>query len=323
MRRFAALAALLALGLPAQAIAAGGPVPPSQNAGSVSVPGSPFRYTAGGAGRFTVVRRLARGGAPAVTLRLRGQYGIPGVDYNGQQTGLSADGNTLVLAAIQRYYPPRGTSLIVLDTRTMAVRARIALPGWSNVDAISPDGRWIYLIHYVPSDPNRYSVLGYDLTEHRLLPHPIIDPRDRGEAMSGYPAYRVMSSDGRWAYTLYLRSSGSSAFVHALDTVRHRAVCIDLPASASFSGLSGAKITLGPGGATLLIQNGGITVATVDTRTFVASPPGATVPFEPTRAPARTVAPSGDDGIPWMLIAGPLLALAALGGVATRRRPIT
>jgi hypothetical protein len=46
--------------------------------------------------------------------------------------------------------------------------------------------------------------------------------------MDGQPVTRATSSDGRWAYTLYAREK-NDPFVHALDTVRREAFCVDLP----------------------------------------------------------------------------------------------
>ena len=36
----------------------------------------------------------------------------------------------------------------MLDARQLTVRRRVSLPGWFTVDAISPDGRSVYLIQY-------------------------------------------------------------------------------------------------------------------------------------------------------------------------------
>ena len=47
--------------------------------------------------------------------------------------------------------------------------------------------------------------------------------------MRGQPLSRAMSPDGRWAYTLY-DGNGETPFVHALDTSRATARCIDLDA---------------------------------------------------------------------------------------------
>jgi hypothetical protein len=70
-------------------------------------------------------------------------------------------------------------------------------------------------------------VRALDPASGRLLPGPIVDPEEPDERMQGSPVSRVSSPDGRWAYTLYTGSK--ERFVHALDTVRGRAVCVDLP----------------------------------------------------------------------------------------------
>ena len=45
--------------------------------------------------------------------------------------------------------------------------------------------------------------------------------------MGGQPVVRASSAAGRWAYTLYARR-GDELFVHALDTVKREAFCVDL-----------------------------------------------------------------------------------------------
>lgn len=256
----------LALLVSQGALAAGGPVAPIQNT-YIRVPDSPYRYAALEARGDTVVRRQAAGAARAVSkLRVSGHYGIPGVDYSGSTTGLSADGRTLILAEIPGRRGPPTTRLLVLDTAPLAVRARITLPGWSTVDAISPHGRWLYLIHYPSSDINRYEVRAYDVPAGRLLAKPVVDPRDRGEAMTGIPIDRAMSPSRRWAYTLYFRPRGVP-FVHALDTIGRRAVCIDLP-SLSKVDTGKAHLRIDPGGRVLRVESAGVTRATIDTRTF-------------------------------------------------------
>jgi hypothetical protein len=306
-----ALALWLALIVPC-ALAAGGPVAPLQGT-YIGVPGSPSRYAAFDARSNTVVRRQEAGAGPAVSeLRVSGHYGIPGVDYSGSTTGLSTDGRTLILAELPGNTPPRETRLLVLDTAPLAVRARLTLPGWSTVDAISPTGRWLYLIHYASSDISRYEVQAYDLLARRLLSKPVVDPRDRGEAMVGFPINRVMGVGGRWAYTLYFRPSGVP-FVHALDTARRRAVCIDLPSLSNLD-TGNSHLRLGPGGTALQVDTLGVTQAVIDTRTFTVTSSGGHSPA----ASVRPVAPGrrgtrGQGDVPWELI---VLSIAALGAVA-------
>jgi hypothetical protein len=321
----APLALWLALIVPQGALAAGGPVPPAQGS-YIGVPGSPYRYAAFNARGNTVVKRQARTGPAVSGLRVSGHYGIPGVDYSGSMTGLSADGRTLILAQLPGSRPPRTTRLLVLATAPLAVRTRITLPGWSTVDAISPDGRWLYLIHYPSSDISRYEVRAYDIPAHRLLAKPIVDPRDHG-AMTGLAVNRVMSAGGRWAYTLYFRPSGVP-FIHALDTAGRRAVCIDLP-SVSSADVANGHLILTPGGTTLQVDANGVIQATVNTHTFTVSPGAASsgaassgaassgagqspVALVHPVAPAHR-GPRAHGDAPWELI---VLSIAALGVVA-------
>jgi hypothetical protein len=311
----APLALCLALIAPSCALAAGGPVAPVQGS-YIGVPGSPYRYTAFGARGNTVLKRQAASAGPAVSeLRVSGHYGIPGVDYSGSTTGLSADGRTLILAELPGNRPQRTTRLLVLDTTPLAIRARLTLPGWSTVDAISPNGRWLYLIHYASSDISRYEVRAYDLLARRLLTKPVSDPRDRGETMAGFPINRVMSSGGRWAYTLYLRPSGVP-FVHALDTAGLRAVCIDLPSLSSLD-IGSAHLGLSPAGTALQVDTGGLTRAVIDTRTFAVTAGGGhlrTASVRPVAHGRRRTRGQGDAS--WELI---VLSIAALGVVAAGR----
>jgi hypothetical protein len=223
----------------------------------VTVAGSPYRYvaiTTHTTPKLTVVARIdRRDGRVERWWQIGGDYDVPAVDYNGTGGGLSADGKTLALSSFafdSHVYPPRTTRLAVLDTdlrpqrhlragqlRPPSVFRSIELRGHYAFDAISPDGSTIYLIHHFPnltgpSYLTRYEVKAYDVKSGRLLPEPIVDPDEPEERMEGLPLYRAMSPDGRWAYTLY-DGNGDEPFLHALDTVAGRAVCIDLPQLAT------------------------------------------------------------------------------------------
>ena len=100
----------------------------------------------------------------------------------------------------------------------------------------------LYLIeHTSRQDHNRYRVRAYDLAYERMLRRTIVDRREPSETMAGSPTARATSPGGGWVYTLYQRSNGSS-FVHALDTRRAEAVCIDLPRKATKSWRYGASL---------------------------------------------------------------------------------
>jgi hypothetical protein len=251
-------------------------------------------------------------------LRLAGRYGIPGADFNGTATGLSADGRTLVLEQFSATGRVQPTHLVVLSTRPLTVRKRILLSGWATVDAISPSGRWLYLIRYPsPSDPTRYEVRAYDIPNGKLIRDPIVDPHDRGEQMSGFAVSRVMSPDGRWAYTLYGRPSGGP-FVHALDTVGVRAVCIDLPALAQ-SDFGSGRLELAPGTDWLRVVIHGVTQAQINTRTFAVRDGIANPLPAPPRSDAAGDQSGGGSDLPWAVVVLPILILAAFGGALWRR----
>ncbi len=311
-----------ALAAPAVASGAGGPVPAMQGGPGVSVSGGAVNYVAVGVGRRTLVEQVLRpGGGIGRTRLIGGRYGVPGVAYDNATTGLSADGRTLVLAAVLDRFPVLRTRLVVLDARGLRVVRRIALRGWYTVDAISPDGHSVYLIHYLRQDAARYEVRAYDLAAGRLVADPVVDPREPGEKMQGLPMTRATSADGRFAYTLYVRPQGAP-FIHALDTVRGAAACIDLPTLAR-ADLSAARLTPPADGGPLLVRGAGIAPLAVD----VAARRARAETFGPiaaAAAPVPVAAPRPDRGST-ADVAGALAALAAaavVGALATvvRRR---
>jgi hypothetical protein len=295
------------------AYGAGGPVSPVQGGAGVSAPGGRDNFVAIGAPGGTVVLRIARADASVQRTRLlRGSFGVPGAAYDGTNTGLSADGSTLVLAS----FPGRGESrLIVLRAQTLRLLGKpISLRGSFTVDAISPDGRWLYLIHYTGANALEYEVRAYDLERRRLLARPIVDRREPDEKMQGTPVTRVQSPDGRWAYTLY---AGEEPFIHALDTAHRTAACIDLPKSLG-DDIGAMRLRLD--GGKLAVVNAGARVALANTQTFAVSTPRASAH----RPPARTPAPSRDDSgaeLPWAFAAVPLAALCALALRRAHRAP--
>jgi hypothetical protein len=304
----------LALMAPAGALAAGGFVPSVLGEPGISAAGTPFKFIALPARGNTVVERLSRAGnTVAGRTRLSGPYGVAGAAYDGSTTGLSADGATLVLAGIPTILFPSHTHLVVLDTATLRVEQRITLRGFFTVDAISPTGRWLYLIHYWPT-PSTYEVRAYDLAARLLVAKPVVDPREPDEKMQGQPVTRTMSPDGRWAYTLYQRSD--EPFIHALDTATRTARCVDLPMLAQ-ADLSRPRLRLARDG-TLQIEDGGTLLALMNTRTFVARGPEAAPPPRPKITPRPR-----DSSLPWPLAIAPVAFLMLVLLALLRWKPVT
>jgi hypothetical protein len=238
--------------------------------------------------------------------QIHGRWWVPAVTINGATTGLAADGSTLVLVRPERAFPPPNTKLAVLDAGQLRVEREITLPGFFTVDAISPDGRWLYLIQYPDEDFLDYHVRALDTRTGRLDPRDVVDPRKPREQMGGLPMTRALSRDGRWAYTLY---GGNEVFIHALDTVNRTAACVDLEMLPRNSDLSGVQLAVSPGGARVEVRDNGDLIATVDARTFAVNEPGR----EPVATPAPTT--SHGDSFPWpALLIGTVLA----GGCAVR-----
>jgi hypothetical protein len=248
----------LLLALLAGAVVAGGAAasgPWSGRAVSVVDPHSRIRYSALRVDGSTVVR-ARRGGVVVATARFAGDWAIPAVTSTGAAGGLAADGRTLVLVE------PSESRFLVLSTSPLAARATVALQGQFSFDALSPDARWLYLIEHVSSkDLLAYRVRAYDLARRRLVAGAIV-AKGEGETMRGYPVARATSTNGRWVYTLYHRTSGAP-FVHALNAAQQYAVCIDLPGRRSADGLRLSK-----DGRKLAVRLRGATVATIDTRSL-------------------------------------------------------
>jgi hypothetical protein len=90
--------------------------------------------------------------------------------------------------------------------------------------------------------------------------------------MTGWPVTRATSADGAWAFTLYVKGNGSG-FVHALDTVDRRAVCIDLPWKDLATWAFDVRLWLSRDGTSLHLRQRGVggRTAVVDTRSWKVS----------------------------------------------------
>jgi hypothetical protein len=241
------------------------------------------------AGPDTVVARVAKDGGRVVRSRIvKGTLTIPAVAYDATAGGLAADARTLVLIEPRVSFPRAETTLVAVDTRRLTPIRVVRLRGDFSFDAISPHGRWMYLIQYTsPTDATRYRVRAYDIRKGRMLAQPVLDPTEPGDKMRGAPLSRTASADGRWAYTLY-DGAGGTPFVHALDTSGRTARCIDLDTLAGRSDLW--QIRLRMDGGTVRVQ----------------APHGALLSIDPKTL--EVTAPQGFDPAP-RTIAGLLLAL--------------
>jgi hypothetical protein len=272
--------------------------------------GVPFRYVTLPAGSGTTVAQVRRDGGTIVRWNtLRGNFTVPAVAYDGAASGLSADGGVLVLIKPRQAFPRARTSFAVLDPFHLRLLRVVDLRGDFSFDAISPSGDRMFLVQYLSAqDPTRYAVRAYDLQANRLLRAPVVDPHEPDEQMGGQPISRVMSPDGRWAYTLY-DGSGKEPFVHALDTVGSTARCIDLDELKGNRRLWSMRLDVRGGQLRILNRRGPELV--VDTKTFAVREPVAVVAVAEERSTMTW---------PWVLFTSGLAVAAAAGAVLLVRR---
>lgn len=260
LTRLIGIALLIAAAATAATCAAAGGPPTGGTAGSAFSPDGSFSYIAVPRHRDTTLQ-LWRDARRIRAVSFRGNFGFPIVAADGTSEGVSRDGNTLVLATGQGHFR-------LLDAHTLRLRQVVKLSSDFSYDALSPHARTLYLIQHVASpNSNRYYVRVYDLQRHRLLKTPIFDTREKWSLMSGMPVTRATSASGRWVYTLYTRPGGKP-FVHSLDSVHRKAVCVDLPWMRDQSRLFQMHLQLSRDERKLLLRSGSRTMRTIDTRTF-------------------------------------------------------
>jgi hypothetical protein len=330
MRRAAAalsFAMLIALGAATSPAAADGLPVPMDGAGittTIAAGGEGARYATVPAGKATQLLRIDQGGGEVTGTRaIRGDFTIPLVALDWSSAGLSADGTTLALITPRtnfRRFPRKETSFLIVDvqeTGRLQPREPVTLRGDFSFDALSPDGRTMYLVEYASKDYNDYAVREYDLTRRRLLKDPVQFSHEvKPGEMRGLPMARATSPNGRRAYTLYNGGGRArdEAFIHILDTVEGISHCIDLP------GVSGREawnlqLDLPPGGRALNALRGSRVLASMDTKTYAVRKP-----LPPGRATGGSE--SGGGGVSRVtigaIIAGVVLLAAA--ALAARRR---
>ncbi len=304
---FAVAVAALAI---APSALADGPIYVTQGGAGVTSKNGAFHYVAlpNGTGATLLAKVYTAGIEVYGSMTLPGSWGTALIGNGGEAgQGLSRDGRTLVLESTTGPLGP-SSKFLVLDPTHWKVLERITLPGSFTFDALSPDASTMYLIQYTASnDLTHYSVREYDLRTNRLLSGKVA-ARDEGgneKTMAGYALTRTTSANGRWVFTLYQKPSGMP-FIHALDTVRANAHCIDLPWSKTNTGVYNVALSLRDRDRTLAVH-------------WRSGRPWLNVAV----GSWQVSAPSGG-GFPWGWVAtgigGGLTLLAAGASVLWRRR---
>lgn len=200
-------------------------------------------------------------GATLHTLELPGDYQLPPATLSGLPGGLSQNGRWLALQSVDAAAAVRSFShLVLVDTSYAKAPLRVDLRGDFTFDAISNDGRRMFLIEHASA--TTYRVRMYDVGSGTLNPNVVFDKSDGSEAMTGLRISGIPSTDGRWLFSMYVRE-GASPFIHALSLDGPLAFCIELPGSgyASDANAFGWSIAMAAGGATLYAANAASGVA--------------------------------------------------------------
>jgi hypothetical protein len=261
-------AAVLFGALAAPGASGGGGPNPGVRQGWDGVAAKDVRYVTLNAAGWTTLAKIERKGGRVLNyVNVKGTWGIPAVAYDGTTAGLTRDGRTLVLGEARTSLALRRvTSFSMFDTRQLRRGPTLHIRGDHSFDALSPDGRYLYLVEYVSQqDPSRYRVRAYDLRAGKLLSKAVIDKREWETVMQGSPMSRVSSADGTWVYTLY--DGAKYPFIHALNTRRVEAVCLDLPKSWKQIDVSGLRLRwTTEGRLAVRYQAGDRALATIDVK---------------------------------------------------------
>jgi len=270
MRRRILVVLALAVGCAvwATTVASGAGPSPGLSDPAVGLASGKLRFVAQPASTTTEIQVLNRKTSRVLRhMRVNGKWGIPLVAYDGTTEGLFPNGRTLLLAQpLTDGMPIRSTTKFTLvDTQKMKVVRRIQLNGSFTFDAVSRDGRYLYLIEYMsPEDPTSYRVRAYDLRGAGLLAKIVSDKRSWATDMRGLPLSRLWSQS--WSYTLY--GANARPFIHALDTVGVAAVCINLPWTTSPDRVFDYRLKLDGDGHLIVRGPNGRALAVIDRQTF-------------------------------------------------------
>ncbi len=223
-------------------------------AGAVSADGKTL-LTATRRGGSTLVRRLSLETGTVLAHRtIPGAWAFQRAAQDGTLVAGGDHGLPVVLVRADRahgYLGSARTTPVAILPSTLSGHLRLLhLHGNFGVDAVGPDGHYLYLIEHLRGE--HYQVRAYDLQAGQLDPQVVIDKSEPNEHMQGLPMARATS--GSIVLTLYERPSGVP-FVHALMATSLFAFCIDLPAAARVDVSDPSSWGIAVRGTTLAIAN--------------------------------------------------------------------
>src|SRR2546428_2609705 len=199
-----------------------------------------------------------KSGAVLHEKHLDAKYQLPTRGYAGKPGGLSENGQWLVL----RNRESGRSSFLVLGTDFAGAPQRAELEGDFEFDAVTNDGRRLYLGEYTAADHLLFQVRQFHVDGGFLDPHVVVDKTSGALAMSGVRLTSVASPGGQYVYSLYVNGR-RGPFIHALDTANGFATCVFLPRATSTRDQEQrwAEV-MSPDGQTLYAVNGSLGLIT-------------------------------------------------------------
>jgi hypothetical protein len=206
-------------------------------------------FTATPVGDTTKIRDVVvQPGLGGPEAAIDGAWQLPTIGADPLPVGLSSDGSILVLVDATSVAAPTArttTRFAVLSAVPLVAPGLIiTLQGRFDYDALSPDGKTLYVVEHLDADAGGvYQVRAVDVASGRLQDGVIADKRDLDTQMAGYPLAQVRRADG---IVLTLYRGREHPFIHALNTAEGWAVCIDLPATHAHVDAAAADWGLAP-----------------------------------------------------------------------------
>lgn len=215
--------------------------PPPSTAAAAAAPGAIWAEAPGAGAKAvtdvgtgsqgqTTTRLLvadAKTGAARAVRYVDGRWELPVPVPGGDREGPSWNGELVVLRSADR---PSRFAVVRLDGQAEPQVIDLAADGEFEYDALSPDGRFLYLTQYRDAAGTQVDrIRQYDLGAGKLAAEPVVDKSEGGEAMAGTPVARALSGDGATVYTVY--EGEEHPFLHTLLTGDAISFCTDLPAT--------------------------------------------------------------------------------------------
>jgi hypothetical protein len=209
-------------------------------AGRASADGADFFAAHTHPRRTHIVSYDAHSGVPRRSFNIGGPWTLAAV---------SPTGDWLAFARRAR----AETRVQVVDAKTGRVASRLALHGDFEVEAVSADGRSMFLVEHLAD--GAYRIRLYDLASD-LLVAGSLRAKGSDEIMAGYAWGGTATPDGQWLLTLYLSTRRDNAFVHTLNLESKFALCLELPSGEGDPGkLRMYGTALSPDGTRLYAAN--------------------------------------------------------------------